>query len=76
VVQTYVVSTEVYDEELDMFKIRGSLERTVHICLGQHRIILELRLAQRRSVAGNDDELGLSRSQRLECRLVSEGDLS
>lgn len=39
-----------------------------------HSVVLELRLAERRGVAGNDDELGLSRSQALQRRLVSEGD--
>lgn len=42
--------------------------------LGQHAVVLELRLAQRRSVASNDDELGLARAEALEGRLVSEGD--
>ena len=31
--------------------------------LGPHGVVLELRLPQRRSVAGNDDELGLSSSE-------------
>lgn len=46
----------------------------VNLSLGQHGVVLELRLAERRGVSGNDDELGLSRSELLESRLVSEGD--
>jgi hypothetical protein len=42
--------------------------------LGQHGVVLELRLPQRRSVASNDDELGLAGAQALEGRLVAEGD--
>ena len=42
--------------------------------LSEHAVVLELRLAERRSIASNDDELGLSGTKRLECRLVSEGD--
>lgn len=37
---------------------------------------LELALAERGGVAGNDDQLGLSRSESLEGRLVTKGDLS
>lgn len=44
--------------------------------LGQHAVVLELRLAERRSVASDDDELGLARSQALQCRLVAKGDLA
>ena len=40
------------------------------------RRTLELRLAQRRRVAGDDDELGLARAQSLQSRLVAERDLS
>lgn len=42
--------------------------------LGQHAVVLELALSERRSVASNDDQLGLAGSQRLEGRLVSESD--
>lgn len=42
--------------------------------LGQHAVVLELRLAERRSVASNDDELGLAGSEALEGRLVAESD--
>lgn len=38
----------------------------VDIGLGQHRVVLELRLSQGRSVAGDDDELGLAGSKGLE----------
>lgn len=46
----------------------------VNLSLGQHGVVLELRLAERRGVSGDDDELGLARSELLESRLVSEGD--
>lgn len=42
--------------------------------LGQHAVVLELTLAERRSVASNDDELGLAGSEALEGRLVSKSD--
>lgn len=42
--------------------------------LGQHGVVLELRLAERGSVAGNDDKLGLAGAQALEGGLVAEGD--
>jgi hypothetical protein len=42
--------------------------------LGQHGVVLELRLPQRRSVASNDDELSLASAEALEGGLVSEGD--
>lgn len=48
--------------------------KVVDIGLGEHRVVLELRLSQGRSVAGNDDELGLAISEGLEGRLVAEGD--
>lgn len=46
----------------------------MNLSLGQHRVVLELRLAERRGVSGDDDELGLARSELLESRLVSESD--
>ena len=46
----------------------------VDVALSKHGIVLELTLAERRSVSGNDDQLGLSRSERLEGALVSKGD--
>lgn len=42
--------------------------------LGQHAVVLELRLAERGSVASNDDQLGLAGTEALESRLVSQGD--
>lgn len=39
-------------------------------------LTLELRLAERRAVASDDDELGLARSERFERRLESQGDLT
>lgn len=43
-------------------------------CLGKHGVVLELRLAERGSVAGNDDKLGLAGAKALEGGLVTEGD--
>lgn len=31
--------------------------------LGQHRVVLQLRLAERRGVAGDEDQLGLARAE-------------
>ena len=45
----------------------------LHQRLGQQRVVLDLRLTQRGSVAGQDDQLGLARAQSLERRLVAEG---
>lgn len=42
--------------------------------LGEHGVVLELRLAQRGRVAGNNDELGLARPQCLQRGTVSESD--
>lgn len=42
--------------------------------LGQHGVVLELRLPQGRSVASNDDELGLASTEALEGGLVAESD--
>ena len=42
--------------------------------LGQHGVVFELRLAERGSVAGNDDKLGLARAEALQGGLVTEGD--
>jgi len=38
----------------------------VDVGLGQHGVVLELRLSQGRSVAGDDDELGFAGSEGLE----------
>lgn len=46
----------------------------VDVRLGEHGVVLELRLAERWGVASNDDKLGLSGAESLEGRLVSEGD--
>lgn len=40
--------------------------------LGQHRVILEFGLAKRRRVTGDDNKLGLARSQRLERGFVAQ----
>lgn len=44
--------------------------------LGQHGVVLKFRLSQSRAVAGDDDQLGLALSQRLEGGLVSQSILS
>lgn len=41
-----------------------------------HSVVLKLGLAQRRSVASNDDELGLSVAEGLQGGLVAEGDFA
>lgn len=40
--------------------------------LGQHAVVLEFGLAERRGVAGDDDQLGLSRTKALQGRLVTQ----
>lgn len=42
--------------------------------LGEHGVVLELRLSEWGSVAGNDDQLGLARAKSLDGRLVAKGD--
>jgi hypothetical protein len=42
--------------------------------LGQHGVVLELTLAERRSVGSNEDQLGLAGTQGLDGGLVAEGD--
>jgi len=46
----------------------------VNVGLAQHGVVLELTLAERRGVSGDDDKLGFARSEGLEGRFVSEGD--
>lgn len=48
--------------------------KMVDIRLGEHRIVLEFTLAERRSVASDDDQLGLARSEAFEGGLVTESD--
>jgi hypothetical protein len=48
----------------------------VHVGLRKHSVVLDLRLAQGRAVVADDHELGLARSQRLECGLVAQGVLA
>lgn len=42
--------------------------------LGQHAVVLELTLAERRSVTSDDDQLGLAGTKALEGRLVTKSD--
>jgi len=44
--------------------------------LSEHAVVLELRLAERRGVASNDDELGLAGAEGLEGGLVAKSDLA
>jgi len=44
--------------------------------LAEHGVVLELRLAERGGVAGDDDELGLAGAEGLEGGLVTKSDLS
>lgn len=44
--------------------------------LAEHAVVLELRLAERRRVAGDDNKLGLAGSEGLEGALVAESDLA
>jgi hypothetical protein len=46
----------------------------VDVGLGKHGVVLELTLAERRGVASNDDELGLSGAEGFEGRFVSKSD--
>ena len=46
----------------------------VDLGLGKHGVVFQLGLAQRRGVAGDDDELGLSGAESLEGGFVSESD--
>lgn len=48
----------------------------VDVGLGKHGVVLELRLPQWRGISGNNHKLGLSRSEGLEGRFESKGDLS
>ncbi len=49
----------------------GSIRDNVHRGLAQHAVVLEFRLAEGRRVAGNEHQLGLAVSQRLQGGLVS-----
>lgn len=44
------------------------------IGLGEHRVVLELTLAERRGVASDDNQLGLARSKAFQGGLVAESD--
>ena len=68
---TYVVAREMVDyaKLADGEDIACSATHTRG--LGQHGVVLELRFPERRSVASNDDELGLASTEALEGGLVS-----
>lgn len=40
--------------------------------LGHHAVVLELALAERRSVGGDEDELGFAGAEGLQCRLIAD----
>lgn len=42
--------------------------------LGKHGVVLKLTLTERRSVGGDDDQLGLAGTQGLDGGLVTQGD--
>lgn len=48
----------------------------VYGALSKHAVVLELGLAERRSVASDDNQLGLAGAQLLQCGLVAECDLA
>lgn len=48
----------------------------VHGGLAEHGVVLELRLAERGGVAGDDNELGLAGAEGLEGGLVTKSDLA
>ena len=48
----------------------------MHAGLGEHRVVLNLGLAQRGAVVGDDHQLGLPGAERLEHGLVPEGVLA
>ena len=48
----------------------------MNAALGEHRIVLEFAFAERRSIAGNYYEFGLSRSKTFQCRFIAKSDLA
>ena len=48
----------------------------VYLALGKKSVVLDLRLAKRRGVVGDDDELGLSGAESLDHGLVTKGSLA
>lgn len=74
---SYVVAGEVVDSGLGQHAVVCERCQSCPDLLPSTSILtLELRLPERRGVAGNDDELGLARAQRLEGGLVAESDLA
>lgn len=58
-------------EQTQTYVVAGEV---VNGSLGKHGVVLELRLAERGSVGGDDDELGLAVTEGLQGRLVSQSD--
>jgi hypothetical protein len=61
-------------DKASSYKTYVVASKVVDGSLGQHAVVLEFALSERRSVASDDDQLSLAGSERLESRLVSEGD--
>lgn len=59
------------DRESATYVVAGEV---VNRGLGQHAVVLQLGLAERRSVAGNDDQLGLAGAEALQGGLVAQSD--
>ena len=57
-------------------KSTGITSIVVHLCLGKHGKVFNLRFSQVRAVVGDDDHLGLALAKSLEGSLVSEDSLS
>ncbi len=53
-------------------QIHVGASKMVHGALRQHRVVLQLRLAQGRAVLGNDHELRATLAQRVQGRLVAD----
>jgi hypothetical protein len=81
-VYSYVVAREVVDSGLGQHAVVCTISISLLFSLSLFNLFdsgcltLELRLAERRGVAGDDDELGLARAESLEGRLVSKCDLT
>ena len=70
--QKQQASSKLIDKEDNCTYVVAS--KVVDLGLGKHGVVFQLGLAQRRGVAGDDDELGLSGAESLEGGFVSESD--